>query len=210
MSAKIVPAVLSRNKIELDRDLKKIVGLADLIHLDIADGEFVDLSTPTPADFPVIEEKTGLFWHLMVKNPAEYVEQIARAKIVAVHAEAQFNQQTIDDIKRLKAEPCLVLNPETSVNQVKELVERFNFIQVMTVELGAQGRNFLFDQLEKITELERLWPDKKLIIDGGVGRATIEVVAKYKLDLVVVGSGIMQADDPADEQRILQRLLDLG
>lgn len=210
MKNKIVPAILRKNINQVEQDLNEIVTFSEMIHLDIADGQFVDFVTPPPADFPVIHESKKLFWHLMVSQPEEYLGQIERASIIAVHAETDPSPQIVNLIKNKGSLACLVLNPETEPESMLDLAANFDLVQIMTVQPGAQGRNFLFGQLIKISKLRGLLGNKKIIVDGGVNRATIEVVSKYRPDIIVIGSGIINADNPQEEYEILNRLVALG
>lgn len=206
--ALIIPAVLADSPHALFAQAERVVGLGELLSYDVADGEFVRLHTPPPADYPKLSPGHRVFWHLMVHEPARYLADCLAfpSQIVAVHAEARGVGEALDELTKIDVLAALVLNPETPVSLIQPALDRVDLVQVMTVYPGAQGGRFLPEQLGKLTQLRALRENLVLAVDGGVDRATIEGVARYRPDYIVVGSALIEAEDPADEYGILTRL----
>jgi len=79
-------------------------------------------------------------------------------------------------------------------------------VQALTVVPGAQGRGFLADQLGKIDVLRELQPGLQVAVDGGINRGTMKAAAVRHPEYLAIGSALLEAEDPADEYRVLERL----
>ncbi len=82
MKNKIAPSILSADFGNFARDVKRLESAgADLVHIDVMDGHFVDNLTFELALFRHFAHKTHLFFdvHMMVENPEKYVEDFAKA-----------------------------------------------------------------------------------------------------------------------------------
>lgn len=204
----LVPAILAETATALEAQAEAVVGLADLVSFDVMDGQFVPRRTPRPAEFPKLPPGRSIFWHLMVHDPMTYLDECLNvpSTIVAVHAEALGAREAIERLAHEDVLSGLVLNPATSVSDVQDWIALVDLVQVMTVIPGAQGSEFLPGQLGKIPQLRALRENLLVAVDGGASRGTIEAVARYRLDYIIVGSALTQAKDPREEFRILSRL----
>lgn len=74
-------------------------------------------------------------------------------------------------------------------------------ILVMTVEPGFGGQKFLGNQMAKVRrlrdEITRRGLDTKIQVDGGVSPTTAHIVAEAGADVLVAGSAVYGAEDPA-------------
>lgn len=207
--AVIVPALLASTPQELERQLEKVAGLSPLLSYDVADGVLVSPATPWPGEYPLPPDGTAVFWHLMVRDPVAMLPACLRfpTKMIALHAEADGLPSALAQLASAGVPAGLAVNPETPVNVVEPWLERIDFVQVMTVEPGGQGRPFLPEQLAKLRELRTLRPELQLIVDGGVSRATIQEVGRHNVDYIVVGSALTKAEDPARAYEELERAI---
>ncbi|MBI4032539.1 hypothetical protein HY374_02440 [Candidatus Berkelbacteria bacterium] len=206
--AVIVPAILAESPAALTVQAERVVSLAPLISFDVADGEFVSARTPLPTDYPKLPPGKSVFWHLMVHEPVRYLEDCLAvpSQIIAVHAEARGVGEALDVLAERDILTGLVINPETPVSLIEPALDRVDLVQVMTVQPGAQGSRFFPEQLGKLSQLRALRENLVLAVDGGVSRATVEVVSRYRPEYLVVGSALLEANEPAEEYRILSRL----
>lgn len=201
----VAPSILSADMANLGRDLTRISN-ADFIHVDVMDGHFVpNLSYGTP----VVKACKGttdipLDVHLMITNPDEagdwYVD--AGADLVTVHAEASTHlHRTVCHLKERGVRAGAVLNPATPVGALEEILPELDLVLVMSVNPGFGGQSFIPAILNKLRRLRqlcaRLGVNPLVEVDGGVSAANAEEVAAAGGDILVAGSAVFGADDPA-------------
>lgn len=201
----VAPSILSADMANLGRDLVRIAN-ADFIHVDVMDGHFVpNLSYGTPimkackgaTDIP-------LDVHLMITNPDEasdwYVD--AGADLVTVHAEASTHlHRTICHLKERGVRAGAVLNPATPVSVLEEILPELDLVLVMSVNPGFGGQSFIPSTLSKLRRLRdlcaHLGVNPLVEVDGGVSAANAEEVTAAGGDILVAGSAVFGAEDPA-------------
>lgn len=71
-------------------------------------------------------------------------------------------------------------------------------VLVMTVEPGFGGQKFMASELPKVAELRKRYPDLNIEVDGGLSLDTIDVAADAGANVIVAGSAVFGAQDPAD------------
>ena len=77
-------------------------------------------------------------------------------------------------------------------------------ILIMTVEPGFGGQKFMASELPKIEELRKRYPDLNIEIDGGVSTANIEQIADAGANIIVAGTAVYSAKDPAEVIKMLR------
>lgn len=69
---------------------------------------------------------------------------------------------------------------------------------VMTVEPGFGGQKFMPDMMPKVEALRKRYPELNIEVDGGLSEKTIDVAAEAGANVIVAGSAVFGAKDPAD------------
>ena len=77
-------------------------------------------------------------------------------------------------------------------------------VLIMTVEPGFGGQKFMASELPKVSALRKRYPDLDIEVDGGLGPATIDQAADAGANVIVAGSAVFGAKDPADVIRQLK------
>jgi ribulose-phosphate 3-epimerase len=81
-------------------------------------------------------------------------------------------------------------------------------VLIMTVEPGFGGQKFMASELPKVSALRKRYPDLDIEVDGGLGPATIDQAADAGANVIVAGSAIFGAKDPADVIRQLKEAVE--
>ena len=211
---KILPSILSADFANLERDIKELESIGvDMFHIDVMDGNFVPNIS---FGFPIIESirpKTDKIFdcHLMIANPENYVEQFCKVgcDMVSFHIEATNHaDRVIQVIKNNGKKAGIVLNPQTSIESIKYLLPKLDYVLIMTVNPGFGGQKFIPEMLEKIEELTKIREEKNynflIEVDGGINIETSKACRDKGADLLVCGSFLFGA---SDKEKTLGELL---
>ena len=207
--AKIAPSILSADFAQLADDVERVAAEADLLHVDVMDGHFVPNLTIGPPVVKSLRKRTDLHLdcHLMVDNPGELLEDFADAGAdgCTVHIELGDPRPLFAAMRELGLRVGLTHNPETPVEAVLPYLEEIDILLFMSVHPGFGGQTFIPSVLDKLTIVRRAVDGGELPveleIDGGINRETAPRAAAAGADILVAGSAIFHADDPAAAAR---------
>ena len=179
--------------------IKKIdESIADMIHIDLMDGLYVENKNFTIDE--VIDDlkdtKKPLDIHLMVNNVKEYIDELAKLKpfTITFHLDSTNNKDdVINQIKDYNIKVGIAINPDEDISILDGYLELIDYVLVMSVVPGKGGQTFIKDVLDKIRQLE----NKNILIgiDGGINSETITYLKNYKVDNIISGSFVCMSDD---------------
>ncbi|MFM8193111.1 MAG: ribulose-phosphate 3-epimerase [Actinomycetota bacterium] len=214
---RICPSILNANFDDLENEIGKVARESDLLHLDVIDNIFVPNFTFDLQRSREIMELSALpvDVHLMVadvdKKAADYITKNTAS--VTVHFEACSDPiSTLRSIRAHNVRAGLAIKPNTSVEEIEELLLEFDMLLIMTVEPGFGGQSFMDSMMPKV-EKARRWLQQKglsdtwLQVDGGISLATIRRAFDSGADTFVAGSAVYKAQDPAEMIRSLRAAL---
>jgi len=181
-------------------------GGADMVHVDVMDGRFVPNLTVGPPVVRALRRATGLPLdvHLMIAEPertlAEYLD--AGADWVSVHVEATRHlQRCLAMIRKAGARAGAVLNPATPTGALAAVWADVDYAVVMSVNPGWGGQAFLPGSVGKVGRLRAEASEAvarvPIEVDGGVDLDNASLLAGAGAEILVAGTAIYGASDPA-------------
>ncbi len=214
---KISPSILSADFSKLGADCKMVLDAgADMLHIDVMDGHFVpNISFGVPVLKSLHKALPDAFYdvHLMISHPEQYAEAFVKAgaSLLNFHIECDDDiQETIDTIKGLGCKVGMTIKPDTPVEEIAYYIDQLDLVLVMSVEPGFGGQKFMTSALDKLrwlnAERQRRGLKFMLEVDGGVDAKTAPECVAAGADVLVAGSAIYGAADPAAAVRALAAL----
>jgi len=204
-TVKIAPSILSADFAQLGAEVDRIAAVADLLHVDVMDGHFVPNLTIGPPVVASLRKHTDLFLdcHLMVDNPQVLLADFAHAGAdrCIVHVELGDPRPLFDELRGFDVGVGLVLNPDTPVDAVLPYLGEIDLLLFMTVHPGWGGQALIPEVLDKLAvaraEIDAVGHAVEIEIDGGVNVDTAPLAVAAGADILVAGSAVFHADDPA-------------
>jgi ribulose-phosphate 3-epimerase len=210
----IAPSILSADFTRLGEAISTVErGGAGVLHVDVMDGHFVPNIT---IGLPVVRSlrratRLPIDTHLMIEEPGRYAEQFveAGANMVSVHVEIDPHlHRTLMAIKAKGALSGVAINPATPLVALEEALPYADFILLMSVNPGFGGQKFIPTSLDKLRRLRRMIEERglktRIEIDGGIDLDNIAQVAAAGAEIIVAGSAVFGATDPAEAVRGLR------
>lgn len=206
---KVAASILSADFANLHKDCTRLLEAgADVMHFDVMDGHFVpNISYGAPVLTCLHAALPDVFYdvHLMISDPARYAADFAKAgaDLITFHLEAV--PDTVEEvIAAIRATGCQVgisIRPGTPVEAVFPYLGVVDLILVMSVEPGFGGQKFMPMALDKIhalrEEIDRRGLSCLVEVDGGVDAVTGPACVEAGADVLVAGSAVFGAADPA-------------
>src|SRR6266496_988106 len=210
----IAPSLLSADFSRLGEEIQGVErGGASLLHVDVMDGRFVPNITVGLPVVKAISRATHLpiDAHLMIVEPGQYAEQFfkAGAKMVSIPVEADAHlHRTIAGIRSAGAQAGVAINPATPLSALDDALKFADYILVMSVNPGFGGQEFITASLDKVRRLRKMLDERgskaRIEIDGGIDQDNVAEVAGAGAEIIVSGSAIFGAPDPAVALRELR------
>lgn len=201
---RIAPSVLSADFLHLQRDVEMMEKAGvDLLHMDIMDGMYVPNISYGPMILKAIRKISNIPMdvHLMIEKPSRYfdVYQEIGVEYLTIHKEASVHtERDLQQIRKLGMKSGLAINPGTSEEEIKYLLDACDMVLVMSVNPGFGGQKFIPSVLDKIKNLKKMIKDRnlstKIEVDGGIGLDQLKILKELGADILVSGSSLFKGD----------------
>lgn len=202
----IAPSILSADFARLGEEVDKVLAAgADVVHFDVMDNHYVPNLTIGPMVCKALRNygvTAPIDVHLMVKPVdriiGDFIE--AGASFITFHPEASEHiDRSLQLIRSAGLKAGLVLNPATSPDCLKYVMDKLDMVLLMSVNPGFGGQKFIPNTLDKLREVRKLIDesgfDIRLEVDGGVTENNIAEIAAAGADMFVAGSAIFNKPD---------------
>ncbi|NLH06539.1 MAG: ribulose-phosphate 3-epimerase, partial [Chloroflexi bacterium] len=208
------PSILAADFARLGDEIRAAEAAgADLIHVDVMDGNFVPNITMGPVVVTSIRPVTDLPLdvHLMIAEPDRYLEDFAKAGADALtfHVEATPHlHRTVQLIHNLGLKAGVAINPGTPASALEAILPFVDIVLVMTVNPGFGGQTFIEQSVGKIARvramLDEIGSPANLLVDGGIDANTAGRVVAAGADTLIAGSSVFGRGDVGAAIRALK------
>ncbi len=195
---KVAASVMCADLCHLEESIRQLEAAgADMLHFDVADGHFVPNLLLGPDVVRQVRAKTSLPLdvHLMVENPDQYVDRFAEigVEMVSVHVEAcPHLDRTLTEIRARGMQAGVAFNPATPLAEMEYVLERLDFVLLMTVNPGFAGQRLVAGAIRKIRDCRRFLDDRgrdvPIMVDGNVSFEHIPKMVAAGAEILVAGS----------------------
>jgi len=197
---KIAPSILSADFSKLADEIKAIDRSgADLIHIDVMDGHFVNNITFGPVLIKSIRDVTDLPFdvHLMINPAHNFIKDFVESgsDTISIHIEISENiQATIDLIKSFKKKVGLAINPDTDIKQLVPYLDSIDQIIIMSVYPGFAGQSFIENTIDRISSVKKMIEHRQIEIevDGGINSLVSGRCIDAGSSILVAGSAVFK------------------
>lgn len=190
------PSLANINFMELDEKINELInGDVNFFHVDIMDGHYVkNLCFPVSfvRDLKNKYPHQTVDVHLMVDDPAEYIEQLHQSgtDYISFHCDSTpFVRRVIKMIRDKGMKAGVVINPSQQVEVIEPYAFLLDYVVLMSVEPGFSGQKFLSGSLERLKKLALFRKHNnlnfKISIDGGVNYDIAADCVRNGADIIV-------------------------
>lgn len=214
----IIPAILATTKEQLQRDLERIQRSPSLqegwLHLDFADGNFVQNTTIKATDLDDGFMGFYIEAHLMVSSPGEWINELKKVAVkrVIVHIEIINKpfEKIIEFCKSNKIEFGLAIKMDTPLEILDPYWDIIDLVLIMSIEPGFQGQTFISEALDRIEQVSKLREQKgvkfKIGVDGHVNDQNAKEIVSRGADNLVIGSFLLNGDIEENVEKIWEKI----
>ncbi|HDP34937.1 MAG TPA: ribulose-phosphate 3-epimerase, partial [Candidatus Hydrogenedentes bacterium] len=201
----IAPSLMCADQSRLETELRALeMAGAEYLHLDIMDAHFTPNMPLGLETARQLRSVTHLPFdaHLMVDLNDFFIRQMGElgANLVSVHVESCTHlDRALALIRALGMRPGAALNPATPLQMLEHILDRIDFVLVMTVNPGFAGQRITPGSLKKIEACRNYLRERGVSIpiqvDGNVSFDNIPAMVAAGADILVGGTSSVYHPD---------------
>jgi ribulose-phosphate 3-epimerase len=198
----IIPSILTNDPNELKEKLERCEGLVDRVHIDIIDGIFAKNKTIDPSALSDLETELKLDFHLMVKEPVNWVEKCVRGGADRIIGQIEYMRDQVEFVGKVQevgASIGLAVDLKTDIGKLDPVIlTNLDVVWVMSVAAGFGGQKFDERALNKIKRLDEIRARDdtpyRICDDGGITLDRIDDARRAGVDEVAIGRRIFKGN----------------
>ncbi len=218
----IAPSVMCADLCNLEADIRALEAAGiRLLHFDLMDAHFVPNMPIGLSLIQQIRPKTDCAFdiHLMVENNDFFVEAVADIGVqqIAVHVESATHlDRTLALIQSHGIKAGAALNPATPLATLRYVLDRLDFVLIMTVNPGFAGQKLVPATLRKIAACRAFLDEQgvpiPIEVDGNVSFENIPKMVAAGADILVGGTSsvFQKTGTRAENVQKAERAIALG
>ena len=199
IKSKLSASIMCANPLQMSTDLTYLEKQGvDFFHCDIMDGHFVPNLMLSTEVLKAVKKNyhTPLDYHFMVEKPELMLSwfPFGTGDVVSVHYESTCHIcRVLDMIRQMGATPSLALNPGTSLECLREVIDHIGMLLIMTVNPGFAAQKMIPNGLDKIERARRMLDelgrsDIPIEVDGNCNQELIPKMENAGANIFVTGS----------------------
>jgi ribulose-phosphate 3-epimerase len=203
------PSILAADFANLAEEVRRAQkGGADLVHFDVMDNHFVPNLTVGPMVAASLAAAIDLpiDAHLQMTNPDNLIPSFAEAGVasIAVQPEVVTHlHRTLQLIRSRGCEAGVALNPTSPPELIQWALPFVDYINVMSVNPGFGGQDFIPEMVEKVRRLKVL-TDVPIEVDGGITVDTAPLMVEAGAQILIAGSAVFRGDPATEMRKIIE------
>lgn len=193
----LAPSMSCCDLFDFKRQVTYIDERADLLHIDIKDGNYVKTYSIGPDFMDALKPrvKTPMDAHLMVRHPQWIIEGCARAgaTYITPHTDCIESDAfvTLNRIISLGCKAGVALNPAAPLGAIRSYLPLLSKVTIMIVDAGYAGQRIIPQMYDKIRALAR-WREEGgfdflIEADGSMNADAYGPLYEAGADVVVLG-----------------------
>ena len=194
----VAPSIMCADLCNLESDIKALESVGvDLLHFDLMDAHFVPNMPIGLELLSQLRPKTDCPYdvHLMVEDNDFFISKLSEIGVqqITVHAESAIHlDRTLGLIRDYGIKAGLALNPATPIDTITYVLDRIDYILIMTVNPGFAGQSIVPSALQKIADCQEFLQQRGLPlpieVDGNVSFENIPKMVGAGANILVAGS----------------------
>ena len=194
----VAPSIMCADLCNLESDIKALESVGvDLLHFDLMDAHFVPNMPIGLELLSQLRPNTDCPYdvHLMVEDNDFFISKLSEIGVqqITVHAESAIHlDRTLGLIRDYGIKAGLALNPATPIDTITYVLDRIDYILIMTVNPGFAGQSIVPSALQKIADCQEFLQQRGLPlpieVDGNVSFENIPKMVGAGANILVAGS----------------------